>query len=422
MKLKVLLICFILFYGGQTVNAQMPSVPVRPPAQTTPKPLSPKVIQPLPPQQPPAKPVVQEDNTWWYLSLFVLVAALGGAIFWLIGSKKQAKAAEVEKLNSKKKGKNDESVDADRELEWLRKNKQLIDKRKRRSPEQIKAAKNALPNSNVFAENGFNKEAEANAEVKNVQLSSGKDLPIYQITQIESSNSFPQLSYSNDEGVLGAIEQTQDEYEEDELIRDLAVKILAMFRNRNSIEALTQVALYDLSSSLRVKSLMTLSDFDHESVFEPILLACADPTREVRAAAARCLTKLSFNRADAWARITELRDTWRMKQAAKAAIESGLVERSFDRLIHNDYKNVYEAFTLLGLLVKSDETELILDKLDNHPDLNVRMAILHIIKVLEATNVLPHLYHVATLKDLPHDFSDALEETIQRIGNLELVA
>jgi hypothetical protein len=410
----------MLLFGGLNAKAQMPAVPVRPQAQTTPKPSN--SMRPSPPtMQAPVKPVApQEDNTWWYVSVFVLAAALGGAIFWQINTKKQEKV-EVEKINTKNKNKKDESVDADKEMEWLRKNKQLIDKRKNRKPEKVKVTADSLPNSNVFAENGFNKEFEAGVE-KNVQLLSGKDLPVFQIQRLEPSNSFPQLSYSDDESVLGAIEQTQEEDEEDEVVRDLAIKILAMFRNRNSVEALSQVALYDLSSSLRVKSLMTLSEFDHESVYEPILLACADPTREVRAAAARCLTKLSFNRADAWARVTELKDTWRMKQSAKAAVESGLVERSFDRLIHNDYKHVYEAFALVALLIKADETEPVLDRLDNHPDINVRLAILHIIKVLDAKNVLPHLYKIATDMHLPQNFSEALEETIQQIGDLQMVA
>jgi hypothetical protein len=307
-------------------------------------------------------------------------------------------------------------------LEWLRKNKQLIDKRKIKNVNKENGAAEGLPNSNVFAENGFPKGPQSNPDEKNLQLSSGLDMPIYQITQLEASNSFPQLSFSNDESLIGAIEQTHEEDEEDEVVRDLAVKILAMFRNRNSVEALSQVALYDLSSSLRVKALMTLCEFDHESVFEPILLACADPTREVRAAAARCLTKLSFNRADAWARITELKDTWRMKASAKAAVESGLVERSFDRLTHNDYKNVYEAFALLALLIKTGETELVLERLENHPDINIRLAILHIIKVLDAKNVVPSLYKLATKSELSHDFSDALEETIQKIGDLQMVA
>jgi hypothetical protein len=415
MKIKVLIISFILLFGGLSLKAQMPSVPVRPQAQTTPK--RPSVASPA--AQAPIKPIVQEDNTLWYLTLVTLATALGGAIFWHLNAKKQNNAAEEADKKNKKKKKN-EPLDADKELEWLRKNKELIDKRK---VKPVKASE-TLPNSNVFAENGFAKDLQmnVNSNEKNVQLSSGLDMPIYQIQQLENANAFPQLSFSDDESLLGAVEQTHEEDEEDEMVRDIAVKILAMFRNRNSVEALSQVALYDLSSSLRVKALMTLCDFDHESVFEPILLACADPTREVRAAAARCLTKLSFNRADAWARITELKDSWRMKASAKAAIESGLVERSFDRLTHNDYKHVYEAFALIALLIKTGETELVIERLENHPDENVRMAILHIIKVLEAKNIATDLYRIAVKPDLSHEFSDALEETIQKVGDLQMVA
>lgn len=68
----------------------------------------------------------------------------------------------------------------------------------------------------------------------------------------------------------------------------------------------------DLSSNLASKAVATLTDFDHESVFEAILLACADPTREVRAAAARGLFRLNFDRADAWKRIIESNDEFRI--------------------------------------------------------------------------------------------------------------
>ena len=66
----------------------------------------------------------------------------------------------------------------------------------------------------------------------------------------------------SDDALMSAVEQTQDEYEEDEEIRDLAVRILAAFKTRNSVEALSQVALYDLSSNLRSKAVSILADFD----------------------------------------------------------------------------------------------------------------------------------------------------------------
>ncbi len=74
--------------------------------------------------------------------------------------------------------------------------------------------------------------------------------------------------------------------------------------------------MYDISSNLRSKAVSVLADFDHESVFETVLLCCADPTREVRAAAARALFNLSFERSDSWARIAQCDDEFRMVQAA----------------------------------------------------------------------------------------------------------
>ena len=85
-------------------------------------------------------------------------------------------------------------------------------------------------------------------------------------------------------------------------------------------------------------------------------MACADPTREVRAAAARGLFRLNFDRADAWKRIIETRDEFRMSHAARAATEAGIVAKSFDRLIHEDLKVAYEAFALVTLLIRSGET------------------------------------------------------------------
>ena len=91
------------------------------------------------------------------------------------------------------------------------------------------------------------------------------------------------------------------------------------------------------------------------------MLACADPTREVRAAAARGLFRLSFDRADAWKRIIDTKDDFRMSHAARAATESGIVAKSFDRLLHDEMKIAYEAFALVGLLIKAGETDQIFE-------------------------------------------------------------
>ncbi len=370
---------------------------------------------PMPVAQQP-KPLPKEDFTWWYILLAILSVGLAAAIYWLINSKKAEKAIDVP--NNKSLSRIDTGpIDSDNELEWLRKNQELIDRRRKRSS-QVKENQRKLPNSKILGGNGTNGSDDVviNTTIKEVQLLNKKDLPIYQIRELDMSNPFQPLSISNDEALIGAIEQINDEFEEDEDVRDLAVRILTMFKNRNSVDALSQVALYDLSTSLRVKAVITLAEFDHESTFETLLLACADPSREVRAASARALTKLSFDRADAWARIAECGEDWRMIQSARAAVESGFVERYFDRLISNDYKQVYEAFALMSLLIKSGESNPLFEAINNYPDMNVRLAVLHVVKVNQDPRCLPPLYTIAAKPDLPQEFGDAVDETIHFVG------
>ncbi len=209
------------------------------------------------------------------------------------------------------------------------------------------------------------------------------DLPIYSFVRLERASRYELLLESSDEDLLCAIEQTQEEFDEDAEVRFLALKVLAAFRGSNAVQAIAQMALYDLSSKLRASAVTYLAEINHESVFEPIVNACADPTCEVRAAAARGLFRLNFDRAQAWARIVESGNEGRMRQAARSAIEGDLVERSFDRLVHKDKKNAYEAFALTSLLIKAGETEPIYRALAKHKDESVKLALLHVLQTIK---------------------------------------
>ena len=311
-------------------------------------------------------------------------------------------------------------------MEWLRKNQKLVGKKDAQSPRKKKRDRTAAVNANLskISENLQEITTTIKENAKEEELSpafsdsgeSEKYLPVFSIRRLELARPFDDLPISNDDSLMDAVEQTQDEMEEDSEVRELAVRILAAFKTRNSVEALSQVALYDLLANLRSKAVTVLCEFDHESVFEPILLACADPTREVRAAAARGLTKLTFDRADAWTRITELDTEGRIVSAARAAIESGFVDMSFDRLIHQDRKYAYEAFTLMALLIKAGETEKIFNALENHRDMNVRRAVLHTIKVTKDPKALEGLNHLLENGSLPLEFQEEVDRTIEEIG------
>lgn len=359
-------------------------------------------------QPPPVKPP-EEDYTWWYLTLLLLVGGLVGAIIWKIKSKPAN--LQTNNQNARGGGRKDEqlSFDADAEMEWLRKNQSIVDRKRRKNPQK--------PVLNLPKTNGvLNNTKELKTEQYSLDSLDSVPLPVFGFQKIERSKPFNNLPISNEEALISAIEQTHDEYEEDEEVRDLAVRILAAFKTRNSVESLSQVAIYDLSSSLRSKAISILSEFDHDSVFETILLACADPTREVRAAAARGLTRLSFDRADAWARIIELNEQGRMRHAARAAVEGGFVDRSFDRLIHRDPKHSYEAFVLLSLVLKAGENEMIFEAIKNHQDKKVRSALIHIIKVTKDQNSLPMLYNLLEDKKLTQEQREEIDKAIEEMS------
>jgi hypothetical protein len=369
---------------------------------------------------PPAAAQPEEDYTWWYIILFLLFLGLAGAVVWMLKTKKeQREAASIiskkEKMMSDNNAWETNSVDADKEMEWYRRHKKSVGKSSKKTNKNL--ADNLPKTGNIF-NRGLESEddvldfSETEVNEKLQSLNTNR-LPIFKVQKLELTRPFAPLSISNDEDLMSAIEQAHDEFEEDEEIRDLAVRILTRFKTRNSVEALTQVALYDLSSNLRSKAVSVLADFDHESVFETILLSCADPTREVRAAAARGLFRLSFDRADAWTRISETRDEFRMRQAVLAAKEADLVNRSFDRLIHHDQKIAYEAVTLLALMIRAGETEEIFKAIETHPDSNVKLALVHVIGLAKEEETLSKLSEIIEKSTISIELKEKIEEAIK---------
>jgi len=367
-------------------------------------------VRSITPAAPPA--AAGEDFTRWYVMLFVLVVGLAGAIYWQFSSKKAQDNPNPKPSANSGGDTQAKAVDAGKELEWLRQNQKLVGKKITQTDSTQRRSKN-MPKVAAVSQQREVKQADSPSKKKE---ESSALLPIFSVHRLELARPFDALPISDDEDLLSAIEQSYDEFEEDEEVRDLALRIMAAFKKRNSVEALAQTALYDLSSNLRSKAITVLSEFDHESVFETILLANADPTREVRAAAARALTKLTFDRADAWTRIAETGEEGRIAQSAGAAMESGFVDMSFDRLVSKDHKQAYEAFTLMALLINAGETAKIFNALETSRDMNIRRAILHIIKVTKDEKTLDELYLLLEKNSLPPEIQEEVNRIIEEIG------
>lgn len=354
------------------------------------------------------------DSGWIWILLIVAMLLAGAFLIWrkYQGTSSLLEPSEgrtVSYYNSHESYEMD-GLDVDKELEWLRKSK--------KSKAKASAALGSAARSNTAVHDlplrrpaaGVDLDTRAFQEkMRKLQYS---QLPINSFMDFTPAKLYEPLPVSDDPSLLNAIEQANEEYEEDESIRELALKILTAFRTRNSVDALSQIALYDLSSNLRSKAVSTLTDFDHPSVFEAILLACADPTREVRAAAARGLFRLSFDRADAWKRLMETNDEFRMSHAARAAIESGIAVKSFERLVHEDLKVAYEAFSLVAFMIGAGETAEIFKAVRNHRDERVKFALLHVLKVQKDERTLNELEQLRISGALSPDVAERVEDTI----------
>lgn len=349
----------------------------------------------------------------FYVVCLVVIVSLGAGLY--IFRKNQGPKVEVSESQYNYQmsyGTNDSydmDANAEKDLEWLRKAKRSSKKHdepgRRTLPEKSAAASAELDEINI----------DTRAFQEKMRKLQYAQLPINSFSQLAQAKRYDPLAVSDDHSLLTAIEQVNEEYEEDESVRDVALRVLTAFRFRNSIEAIAQMALYDLSSNLRSRAVTTLADFDHESVFETILLACADPTREVRAAAARGLFRLSFDRAHAWKRIIEANDEFRMSHAARAAVESGIVAKSFDRLVHEDLKIAYEAFALVSLLIKAGETDGIFEAVLEHKDERIKYALLHVLKVQKDERTLVKLNELRVGRSWPTDVSDRIRDTMKSV-------
>lgn len=154
-----------------------------------------------------------------------------------------------------------------------------------------------------------------------------------------------------------------------------------MYPLKNSVSALTSMVLGDPDSSVRAAAVASLGSIDHESVLAPTLLALADEARIVQAAAARTLTGLHFDRADAYVRIMETAPPQLLRDVARACIKTGIVAQAVDRLASEDRYQAFEAFSLFSLLARADETGPIFEVIEKHQDEEVRLCAIRVLNI-----------------------------------------
>jgi HEAT repeat protein len=224
---------------------------------------------------------------------------------------------------------------------------------------------------------------------------------------------FEDLPAGNDDDLL--TETLARLADPDENVRAQVIRELASHPVQRSVAALASVALNDPDSGIRSAAVSGLGSIDHESVFATVLIALADDSREVRAAAARTLTGLHFDRADAYVRVMETADPDTMRDVAQACVKTGIVAQAVDRLASEDRHQAYEAFSLFSLLARANETQPILDAIQSHKDDEVRLCAVRVLNVAAHPDLAPKLRELVSGQSLPENVRMALLEVVYKL-------
>jgi HEAT repeat protein len=245
------------------------------------------------------------------------------------------------------------------------------------------------------------------------------DSPLFtgEITMLEATGIVNDLPDLVEDGAL--IEALALLENTDPVVRTTAVRQLAQFPVQRSVEALAAIAVSDPEAAVRAAAVSCLGSIDHESGFAPILIAVADESREVRAAAARSLNGLSFDRADAYVRVIETASDETLGQVAQACVKAGMVGQAIDRLASNDRRQAYEAFSLVSLLAKANETQPIFDAIENHKDDGVRMCAVRVLGLAAHASSVQGLRQLAGRDDIPEAVRGSILEVIYKIDQAQ---
>jgi HEAT repeat protein len=201
----------------------------------------------------------------------------------------------------------------------------------------------------------------------------------------------------------------------DEAARISLAQGLALQPVQAAVSALTSMVINDAEPSVRAAAISSLGAIDHESVFAPVLIGLSDESRIVRAAAARTMTGLHFDRADAYVRVMETADPDLLRKVAQACVTTGIAAQAVDRLASEDRRQAYEAFSLFSLLARAQETLPILEAIETHRDDEVRLCAVRVLNMSGQSSVVPKLREIAARDSISENVRTAVLEALYKL-------
>ena len=202
---------------------------------------------------------------------------------------------------------------------------------------------------------------------------------------------------------------------EDVLERIAAVKGLSQYPSKTAVDWLVSVAQNDVESNVRSVAISSLAFIDHESVLPAVLLAMADESRDVRAAAARAFSRLSFDRSRAYFHFFKTADDETARTVGSACLRAGIVTQNIDRLARCDRFQTVETFALICLLARAQLVDSVIDVIVSHSNVKVRTAAVRLLASTRQHFMIERFEELTQIADLPGEVGSAISEGIEKL-------
>ena len=169
--------------------------------------------------------------------------------------------------------------------------------------------------------------------------------------------------------------------------------------------------------SERASAIVDLANVGGDDSFREITAAFDDPSTEVRNAAARALYNLSTDRAASFTRALREAPPERRRHIGGALASSGLASEAIGNLTGESRDKTYDAFSLLFLMSKAGEVQPLMKAIEEHPNNEVRLAVVKLLALSGQQEILPAFRRLAVRGSLPTEIRSAVMEAIYQISS-----
>src|SRR5256714_4200630 len=169
------------------------------------------------------------------------------------------------------------------------------------------------------------------------------------------------------------------------------------------------------NSSARAAAIAELPQVGGEEAYHHITAAFDDQSAEVRSSAARALFDLQDDRAAAFTRALREASPERRRAIGAAIASSGLANEAIRNLTGESRDKTYDAFSLLFLMSKAGEVKPLMRAIEEHPNTEVRLAVVKLLALSGQPDVLAAFRRMAVRGSLPSEVRSAVMEAIYQI-------